>query len=289
MMMRFMASQDLRLITSIWKMRLFWFKALCLIFLYGSSFYAFSDIQFIGAEKKSYTNFIEYAQKVSKGSLLLEENIYVSFGSDGLKKAIEYNYTPVIAVYITKSEFDHVNSKSSIDNKKIGAIFWEASPDKYISLVDEIFEYGNFYILTSSKINQSYSKRVRVIEYSDENIIRNLEKIKSDASAVIALPDRKIYTPKNLRTIIRYLYAKNIPLIGYSRSMVSAGSLISINHEPIEYSKQLIDEIILLQSGKTPREIYSKNTKIHKNKRLARSLGINFPINLDDNFQGESR
>lgn len=254
------------------------FVLLLVVFLIPS---AYSEVKFIGGEKSDYFNdFKESVLSSLAPDVSTENNIYISIGSVALDNAIRNQYSPLIATHITKVSFEKVITGTGFSCPNcIGSVFWESDPKYQIELAKLLFPLGTIYILTSDIDNYSQSKRVKVLEF-DGDILRSLKKIKSDAVAVVAVPDNIVYTPKNLRIIIRSLYSRRIPVIGYTKKMVDAGSLVSANSEADYYSTIVSKALGRYWRGEDLRTEHVYPNVVHKNQRMARSLGVVIPDNL---------
>lgn len=262
------------------KVRLKSVKNITFCFVILFSFPAVSDIHFIGGEENDYFAEFKYSVKNELTHTVLNNPVYVSIGSNALESSIRNNYYPLIATHITKDIFEKILAGAKVDcSNCIGAVFWEPDLHYQIELAKKIFPSGTIYVLTSNPEKVPTLERIKSVKFSG-NLLRSLRLIRSDAVALVAIPNPNIYTPKNLRVIIRSLYLRKIPVIGYTENMVEDGSLASANTSLTQYSvevsevvNQYYSENILTRKHTTPNMVY-------KNPRLARSLGIVIPDDI---------
>lgn len=256
-------------------------KRVMLVFIVFLIPSAYSDVHFIGGEKSDY--FSEFRDSVLSSlspDVSTKNNIYISIGSVALDNAIRNQYSPLLATHITRFSFKNIINGAGLSCPNcIGSVFWESDPKYQVELAKLLFTSGTIYILTSDVDNYSQSKRVKVLEF-DGDILRSLSRIKSDAVAVVAVPDNIVYTPKNLRVIIRSLYSRKIPVIGYTKKMVDAGALVSVNSDNNYYSTIVSEALGRYWKGEDLRSEHVYPNVIHKNQRMARSLGIVIPDDL---------
>ena len=115
-----------------------------------------------------------------------------------------------------------------------------------------------------------------------------------DSDIILALPDRKIYNQKTVKTILLQAYRRRIPLIGFSRSFVNAGALAALHSTPGQLATQVTELVqSYLQTGKLkPGRLYPRDYAIYINNQVSNALQLELPdVNrIRESIQrGESR
>lgn len=108
-----------------------------------------------------------------------------------------------------------------------------------------------------------------------------------NVSALLAAPDSGVWTGNNLRVLLESSYRRNLPLIGYSSGMVSAGSLATCYSALDDVMAQLRELISSVLSGRTPPPQYPRYWRVTVNENVARSMGI--PLEDDVRMLGSPR
>ena len=120
----------------------------------------------------------------------------------------------------------------------------------------------------------------------DKNIIHSLASVLERSSALIAIPDMRIFNRRNAKNILLTLYRHRAPLIAFSASYVKAGALASVYTTPQQPAKQTANTILqILANGATlPRQpAYPNEFEVATNENVAKSLGIS--LKSDDEIK----
>jgi ABC-type uncharacterized transport system substrate-binding protein len=113
------------------------------------------------------------------------------------------------------------------------------------------------------------TERVR----TDENVARALTRVAS-AAAILAVPDSSIYTPDNLRTILESTYRRSQIVVGFSTSLVKAGTTATA-YSTIEDVLAELDHLIRsIVAGGIPAPTFPRYWRVAINESVARSLNI---------------
>ena len=95
-----------------------------------------------------------------------------------------------------------------------------------------------------------------------------------NVSVLLAVPDSAIWTGGNLRVLLESSYRRNIPLIGFSSGMVSAGSLATSYSSLDDVIAQLREVVTSVLAGRMPPPQYPRYWRVIVNENVARSMSI---------------
>jgi ABC-type uncharacterized transport system substrate-binding protein len=107
-----------------------------------------------------------------------------------------------------------------------------------------------------------------------------VDKALFNAGALIAVRDQHIWAGENAKWMLYQSYKYNVPVIGYSKSFLKAGALVSVYASLTETANTTAKHIINwhTQQGKQPGErIHYPRYVIEYNKNIARALKIMIP------------
>ena len=122
-----------------------------------------------------------------------------------------------------------------------------------------------------------FGKRI-VIEAVGDDFSENLSNLLSKVDSLLLLPDSKVINRSTINSLVLESYHKEIPILGYSKSLVKAGAMLALYSTPEQLGEdaaELVDRII---SGKqVPITNYPKQFKVSVNYKLSRVYGISIP------------
>lgn len=107
-----------------------------------------------------------------------------------------------------------------------------------------------------------------------------IDKALFNAGALIAVRDKHIWAGENAKWMLYQSYKYNVPVIGYSKSFLKAGALVSVYASLTETANATAKRILNwhTQQGKLPKErIHYPRYVIEYNKNIARALKITIP------------
>jgi len=131
-----------------------------------------------------------------------------------------------------------------------------------------------------NKLNREadvFGKRV-VIEQVEDDFSESLSTLLSKIDSLLLFPDSTVINRSTINSLVLDSYDKQIPLLGYSRSLVKAGAMLAIYSTPEQLGKetaQLIDRII--SGERIPTLNYPKQFEVSVNYKLSRVYGITIP------------
>jgi len=109
------------------------------------------------------------------------------------------------------------------------------------------------------------------------NAIRAVGSLAKRIDFLIAVPDSRLYNRRTIHGILLGSYRLNLPLIGYSRSVVRAGALISTWLPPRLHGREAATMLAPYLDGQTTRwpiSTYTRSFRIAINVQVARSLRL---------------
>lgn len=110
----------------------------------------------------------------------------------------------------------------------------------------------------------------------DNDLIPTFIRASREADAILTVPDRRIYNPRTIISIMMTTYRQRTPLIGHSEALHRAGALMSI-HSPPEALGREAGQFVQSLSGPDDWVAMHRHTKVHQvsiNHQVARSLRI---------------
>ncbi|MBC7755513.1 MAG: hypothetical protein H7Z20_02505 [Bdellovibrio sp.] len=146
--------------------------------------------------------------------------------------------------------------------KKVGVLLGSASSQYLDLLRDEADQLG--LTLIDENVN------------NDTELIPNLKKLLESSEAMLAIPDRSIYSRETAESILLTSYRHQKPMFGYSQSYVKAGALASVYSSTKQIAKQAAEIAIKSQtaSNQLPSPQIPKYFSVAVNLQVARSLNI---------------
>lgn len=247
---------------------------------------------------------ISYKHKFNK--IDLEEHaiensdgIYITIGEKALINIINQKIKkPILAVFIKKNSFHHI-IKAAIHNNlaigqvvnfnNIGAIYSDPPLKKQMELISYIFgESASIGVITSpitdfmqkeiSRQAKTNKLSVEFISYNGKDNINKTINTLREQDVLLAIPDNLVWNTKTLKNIILSTYRNKQPIVGFSRSLVSAGSIGTYYSDLDHVVKETVDRIKIIKS-RTPINfrLSPKYNALSTNKKVIRSLNLKQP------------
>lgn len=232
---------------------------------------------------------------VSESLPLSRQGIYVTIGAAALERALAAHLeVPLLALNVSNEQYRDLISASVANRRRapLTAIFAEPSVVQQFQLIRVIFRRElTVGVLLSDRTAHleaqlrqtagaaSLQIEIQHIEPGD-NVVRAIGRMRS-SSVLLAIPDRSIFTAENLRTIIESCYRRSLPIIGFSASLVRAGTLATVYSTPTDTIAQASLLLEQLAAGRVPPPQYPAYWRVAVNDYVARSLNV--PI--DDNVR----
>jgi putative tryptophan/tyrosine transport system substrate-binding protein len=214
--------------------------------------------------------------------------VYVATNADALRTALAAgNALPLVSLFSSSERYWSALQESgkSRSRGQITGIFAEVSPLHQLQLIARIYErrVSVGVLLTEATAHAEPALRQAAretdLELQVERVVPNTDVLHalmrvSTANVLLAIPDRSLYTAANLRDILESTYRRGQPMIGFSTSMVAAGTLAAAYSSVDDTVAQLGEVIDMLQSGRVPEPQYPKYWRVAINESVARSLNV---------------
>ena len=109
---------------------------------------------------------------------------------------------------------------------------------------------------------------------------RPLRELLARSDLLLGLDDKQLYNAQTIKGILLSAYAENRALIGPTAAFVRAGSLASTYSDQSDWLETL-DSLLEQPAQQWPRSLYPKRFKVQSNRQVARSLGIDLPVDAE--------
>lgn len=212
--------------------------------------------------------------------------VYAAVGPGALRAAIEADLdAPTIALFTSSPVYMEISKTLRVKRPAVTAIYAEASPIHQLQLISKLYnrrvsvgvltseatEYLEPLIRSGARSANLELEIARVESF--ESASRALMRL-SLATAILAVPDSTIYAPSNLRNLLESTYRRSQPVIGFSTSLVNAGT-IATAYSTIEDTLAQFDDVLeLVASGRIPDPQFPRYWRVAVNENVARSLNV---------------
>lgn len=115
------------------------------------------------------------------------------------------------------------------------------------------------------------------VSHEENDLIRTFGRASERADAILTVPDRRVYNPRTIVSIVMTTYREGTPLIAHSESLLRAGALISIHATPERLGEEaavLLNELQTRHTPWTAQRRYTQHHEVAVNPHVARSLRI---------------
>lgn len=140
-------------------------------------------------------------------------------------------------------------------------------------------------------IPESVELEVLVIEAEAEPA-KIIDQALFNAGALIALRDPRIWSGETAKWMLYQSYKYNVPVVGYSKSFLKAGALVSVYASLKDIAELTAQQIIGWQNNQgrlTQEGILYPRLSIDYNKNIARALNISLPESMTAGEQSNVR
>jgi putative tryptophan/tyrosine transport system substrate-binding protein len=227
----------------------------------------------------------------SPEKLTVAENseLVIALGVKALEAAsILKHTTPVLGVYTPLPVFNKLLDKSKRELGNFSAIVLDQPYWRQLALIKAVLpetkKVGVLFGPTSSQYLEVLREEADELGLSlmDENVsqeaelIPKLKKLLDSSDALLAIPDRLIYSRESAESILLTSYRHQKPMFGYSQSYVKAGALASVYSSTKQLAKQAAEIAIRAQAAPSqlPSPQVPKYYSVTLNSQVAHSLSI---------------
>jgi len=143
-------------------------------------------------------------------------------------------------------------------------------------------EYANEASLKAKELNMDVIIK-EVLSESD--VLPSLESIKTDIDVLLSIPDKIVYAPQAMKSILLFSLRNKIPLVGLSTSNVSSGALFSLFCDYSDVGCQAAGLALEILKGKKLPKMYMEEPRkkhIAINVRTAEVTEVQLPQEIVD-------
>lgn len=219
----------------------------------------------------------------------LKTDLFITLGSKATRKALaSSNSKKVLALFITRKSYQEISKKYNRKKSRgFSAIFIDQPVSRQLKLIKSAFpDKKHIGVAVSSesrthipelvKTGSDLGLRIHIETLPDPDSIHHIiRKLAENNDLILALQDSNIYNKYTIQNILMTTYHAGIPVIGYSKPYVKAGSLMSI-YASIDDMARNTSEVLknMVRTKLLPKPDYCKYYSIELNTQVAGSLGI---------------
>lgn len=214
--------------------------------------------------------------------------VFVAIGPAALHTALGASLLrPLVSLFTSNEAFTRLIAQAprSRPRAPITAIFAEASPADQLNLARHL--YGKQLLvgvllspgtahLEPDLVSAAHVSGLEISIHmvgANETSPRALARL-SGIGALVAIPDRALYTSDTLRAILETGYRRNFGTIGFSPALVSAGALAAAYASIEDIVAHLRHWAEPLAAGRVPKPQYPIFWRVAINDRVANSLNV---------------
>jgi ABC-type uncharacterized transport system substrate-binding protein len=246
---------------------------------------------------ESITLTVHHPDKVAKqSSISAQEELIITLGLAAAKSAAKLTSdTPILFALLPKVLAENfIECIAQSCPQKRAALFIEQPINRQLNLIKILFPnlknlsflYGDFSMSTAIELNalakkMGYKTFSARIEESSQ-LSRKLDELLQQTELLVALPDPLIHNRHSIPQLLLSTYRYSIPIIGFSKSYVSAGAIAAVFSSTEELSAELTTLAkAFLKIGVFPiHGRYPTLYRVQINKDVARSMNLRFPSSV---------
>lgn len=228
-------------------------------------------------------------QETDKFEVAENSELVIALGVKALEAASMLKHTtPVLGVYTPLPVFNQLLANSKRELGNFSAIVLDQPYWRQLSLIKTILPDAKKVGVLLGSASSQYLEILREeadglgLSLMDENVsneadlIPKLKKLLNSSDAMLAIPDRTIYSRETAESILLTSYRHQKPMFGYSQSYVKAGALASVYSSSKQLAKQAAEIAIKSQaaSNQLPSPQIPKYYSVTVNQQVAHSLNI---------------
>ncbi|MGM9491984.1 hypothetical protein [Ideonella sp. YS5] len=213
--------------------------------------------------------------------------IYLAVGPAALQAALKADVAgPLISAFVSSEAYLRLTAATPARRSQATtAIFAEASPTSQMQLIRRLYRRKvlvGVLLSPSTRHLQPLIERAAVaadLAVSFEQVetggnpVRALAALTS-ASVLLAVPDPELYNAQVARAVLESTYRRRQGVIGFSRAMVSAGTLGAAYATVDDVAAQLAGMVEALMAGQSVDPQYPLYWRVAINDSVARSLDV---------------
>ncbi|ANB02904.1 ABC transporter substrate-binding protein [Ectothiorhodospira sp. BSL-9] len=215
--------------------------------------------------------------------------LVITSGTRSLNRALPgLSEAHILSITIPRQSFE-LAVQTHGDTDRLAAIFMDIPLEQRMAIAREVLPGINRLALIEGPSRASPVEGLashesngatgveRFVSYQENDLIRTFARASERADAILTVPDRRVYNPRTIVSIVMTTYRHRTPLIAHSESLLRAGALISIHATPEQLGKEAAMLLQSLESGQPQWSAQRHHTERHEvaiNPYVARSLRI---------------
>ncbi len=237
---------------------------------------------------------VYHPDKVEKQpSISAQKELIITLGLAAAKSANKLTSdTPILFALLPKMLAENfIECIAQSCPQKRAALFIEQPINRQLNLIKILFPnlknlsflYGDFSTSNASELNErakkmGYKMFSARIEESNQ-LPGKLDELLQQTELLVALPDPLIHNRHSIPQLLLSTYRYNIPIIGFSKSYVSAGAIAAVFSSIEDLSAELAGLTkAFVRSGALPTHgRYPSLYRVQINKDVARSMNLRLP------------
>jgi len=213
--------------------------------------------------------------------------IYLAIGPAALQAALGAELSgPLVSAFVSSEAYQRLTAAApTLRGRSLTGVFAEAAPAAQMQLIRRLYRRKvvvGVLLSPSTKHLKPLIERAAseaeltascVVVDPGTSPVRALAALTS-ASVLLAVPDPELYNAEVARAILESTYRRRQGVIGFSKAMVSAGTLGAAYASIDDVVAQLGDVVDALMAGRTVDAQYPQYWRVAINESVARSLDV---------------
>jgi putative ABC transport system substrate-binding protein len=213
--------------------------------------------------------------------------IYLAIGPAALQAALGADLAgPLVSAFVSSEAYQRLTAAVPMQRGRLlTGVFAEAAPAAQMQLIRRLYRRKvvvGVLLSPSTKHLKPLIERAAaeaelmaacVVVEPGTSPVRALSALTS-ASVLLAVPDPELYNAEVARAILESTYRRRQGVIGFSKAMVSAGTLGAAYATIEDVVAQLGDIVDALMAGRTVDAQYPQYWRVAINESVARSLDV---------------
>ncbi len=212
--------------------------------------------------------------------------VYVTLGQAAAEAVNRLDKPPrSISAYLTMEQFRQLG-----DSKQM-AVLLDQPLNRYLAFCKLMLSIESIGIIEERPIKlekrqselleklQLELQQYRIDPYN--KLLPTLRQLLVQSDVLLMLPRQSIYNKDSLKGVLLTSYRNRKPVISYSPAHVKSGALASIYSSPTDIGRHLallVNKRLQNPGYRAPEYEYARFYSISTNRRIARALGINLPM-----------
>ncbi|MDH3762222.1 MAG: hypothetical protein OEU50_14670 [Gammaproteobacteria bacterium] len=213
-------------------------------------------------------------------------NLYVTLGQSAAEAVNRLDQPPrSISAYLTLEQFKRLNGKNQL------AVLLDQTLNRYLAFcklmlaVDSVGILDEYPVKLEKQQSEFLGKlQMELRQYRIDpfnKLLPVLRQLLGQSDVLLMLPRQSIYNRDSLKGVLLTSYRNRKPVISYSPAHVKSGALASIYSSPTDIGRHLallLNKRLQNPGYKAPEYEYARFYSISTNRRVARALDIDLPM-----------